>query len=118
MTAHKARTHKTTDPFYLSPEWRRLRAIVLHRDSYRCVICKADVSAKGAARVDHILTRRARPDLELDAGNLRVLCSSCDNQSHREKPGGGYQRQERIVIRGHDANGQPLDPNHPWNRQG
>lgn len=109
---------KRADPFYLSKTWRALRALVLKRDGYRCVICKADVSAKGAARVDHIKPRSTHKHLELDPSNLRVLCSRCDAQSHRERPRGlgGGPREERIQVVGSTATGWPVDPTHPWNR--
>lgn len=103
------RTPKRADPFYLSIEWRTLRAFILRRDGYRCVICKCDVSGKGEARVDHILPRSTHPRLALDPSNLRVLCVLHDQQGHRERArGGGGQRDERFVIRGTDAEGWPL----------
>jgi len=56
----------------------------------RCIgiagaVCGVSVPGKGESRVDHIKTRRDRPDLALVLGNLRTLCASCDNQAHREK---------------------------------
>ncbi|MGC2853944.1 HNH endonuclease [Novispirillum sp. DQ9] len=101
---------KRADPFYLSPAWRKLRAQAIKRDGHRCVVCGKDVSGKGAARVDHIKTRRERPDLALDLSNLRTLCSAHDNQGHREKGAGGGPRREAFVVRGCDADGWPLDP--------
>ena len=107
---------KLADPFYLGREWRSLRAFVLRRDGYRCVVCKLDVSGKGEARVDHIKLRSTHPRLALDPSNLRTLCKLHDNQGHREKGSGSRQRDERFVIRGTDLDGWPLDPQHPWHR--
>ncbi len=78
------------------------------------MICGADVSARGAARVDHIKPRSRYPELAWSLDNLRTLCSGCDNQSHREKAMPGYrgERIERVVIRGFDRHGVPLDPNY------
>jgi 5-methylcytosine-specific restriction endonuclease McrA len=73
------------DPFYSTPEWRDLRRRALKRDRYRCVLCAADLRKLGSSRVDHILSRRARPDLALVLANLRSLCASCDNRQSREK---------------------------------
>lgn len=101
---------KRPDPFYTSPPWRKLRAQALKRDGHRCVVCGRDVSDKGAARVDHIEPRSVRPDLELTLSNVRTLCTEHDNQSHREKAGGGGPRREAFVIRGCDADGWPLSP--------
>lgn len=110
------RQRKIADPFYSSPAWRQLRRQALQRDGERCVVCGVDVSAPGAARVDHIKTRRERPDLELALSNVRTLCSTHDNQGHREKRTGASSRDERFVIAGCDQNGLPADPNHPWRK--
>jgi len=99
---------KRADPFYTAPAWRALRRAALRRDGYRCVVCDCDVSAPGAARVDHIKTRRERPDLALVLANVRTLCPEHDNQAHREKGQGGGPRVERFVLRGCDADGWPL----------
>ncbi len=73
------------DPFYQAPAWRELRKRALKRDRYRCVLCGADLRKLGTSRVDHILPRRRRPDLELVLSNLRSLCAPCDNQQAVEK---------------------------------
>ena len=109
--------YKRADPFYRSSEWRHLRAAIVRRDGFKCVVCGADVSASGAATVDHIKPRLTHPHLSLDPANLRTLCGSrakggngCDNQSHREKATGAPTRDERFVIRGVDPAGWPIDP--------
>lgn len=110
---------KRANPFYYSAEWRGVRWEALQRDDYRCVVCGADVSGSGQARVDHIKPLSTHPELGLCLDNLRTLCPEHDNQAHREKGrrGSGHGgRQERFEIRGCDASGRPLDPNHPWNR--
>lgn len=73
------------DPFYSSPEWRDLRRRALKRDHYRCVLCGAGLRKPGSSRVDHIESRRRRPDLALVLINLRSLCATCDNRQSREK---------------------------------
>lgn len=100
--------------FYDTPEWKALRRLALIRDGYRCTVCRCDVRGKGKARVDHIHSIRARPDLALVLSNVRTLCCLHDNQAHREKPKGNGQRDARFVIRGADASGMPIDPGHPW----
>ncbi len=72
-------SRKRADPFYYSKEWRKARASCLRRDKYRCVNCGQSVRAKGAARIDHIRSRRQYPDLALFLPNLRTLCVACDN---------------------------------------
>lgn len=108
-------TIKKTDPFYYSPAWKSARLEALKRDHFRCIICGVYVGGKGDSRVDHIKTRRDRPDLELNLSNLRSFCALHDNQAHREKGGGGGARIERFS--GCDADGWPLDPvrrEMPW----
>lgn len=108
-----------SDSFLTSRAWRFLRRLALERDHYRCVECKVDVSAPGAARVDHIKPRSTHPELARELSNIRTLCTRCDNQAHREKGAkvktGG--RRERIAITGFRADGSPIDPNHHWNRK-
>lgn len=114
-SAEAARGVKRADPFYLSPEWRKLRLVTLQRDGYRCVVCRRNVSGKGESRVDHIKPRRDHPELALVLSNLRTLCPEHDNQAHREKGrAGGGPRDERFRVRGCDAAGWPIDPAHPW----
>src|SRR3954451_20655719 len=105
---------------YYSSEWRQLRREELIRDGYRCVVCGADVSAPGAATVDHRKPRKTHPHLGMEPSNLRMLCRSrrqggngCDNQAHREKGSGGGERIERFVIQGCDADGWPSKPGPP-----
>jgi len=73
------------DPFYATAEWRDLRRQALKRDRYRCVLCGADLRKLGSSRVDHIESRRRRPDLALVLANVRSLCAPCDNRQSREK---------------------------------
>lgn len=103
------------DRYYDTRQWRELRAAVLHRDCHTCVTpgCR-----KRAEVVDHIVPRKQGGSDSV--ANLRSLCRSCDNQSHREKPAGGPKtgaRVERVVVPGCTASGLPIDPAHPWNRR-
>lgn len=101
-------TSGNPDPFYNTPQWRALRKQALIRDCYRCVVCQRDVHHKGQSRVDHIVSRRQRPDLSLVLSNVRTLCPSCDNKRHAEKGGS--------AVHGVALDGTPLDPSHPWNQ--
>lgn len=103
------RDHKRADPFYYSPAWRSLRIVILKRDGYRCVICKVDVSAKGAARIDHIKPRAMHPELAMEPSNLRSLCVDHDQQIKERTAGRDDRKQGGVpVIRGCDADGWPL----------
>lgn len=54
--------------------WRQIRATVLARDGYSCVVCGAR-----ATQVDHVVPRAAGGSD--DRANLRSLCGTC----HRAK---------------------------------
>jgi 5-methylcytosine-specific restriction protein A len=93
--------------FYHSTEWYSARARVLARDRYQCQACRVSVRAKGAAHVDHIASRRSRPDLSLSLDNLRTLCVSCHSAKTRSMDtatGSGKVRAPRPTI---DINGFP-----------
>jgi 5-methylcytosine-specific restriction endonuclease McrA len=69
---------RKTDPlnFYISKEWRDLRAKFL-RDFYpRCMNC----GSCERISVDHIKPRSLYPELELDYENLQVLCTPCNSR--------------------------------------
>ena len=110
----RQRHPKVTDSFYKSKRWRTVRRFALERDLYQCVVCGADVSAPGAARVDHVKERSTHPELELDIDNLRTLCVLHDQQSHREKGGTPdaprTERVERFAFKGVDRDGWPVRP--------
>ena len=65
--------------FLQTPEWRRLRYDVLRANDGRCELCgrnKHQLPPGEYLNVDHIESRKARPDLALDLTNLAVLCSA------------------------------------------
>jgi len=106
--------HKQVKPLYKSAEWRRVRELVLRRDGYRCVVCGALVAGKGQARIDHRKSVESYPHLIFVLDNLRTLCATCDNQSHREKGGNPDRpraarepRNERFLVKGVRLDGQP-----------
>lgn len=65
-----------SDAFLASFEWRRLRYKALTIYGRRCMCCGA---TEGKLVVDHIKSRRLRPDLALHLGNLQVLCDACNH---------------------------------------
>ena len=97
------------DLFYQSPAWRALRRQALKRDRYRCVLCRASLRAPGSSRVDHIESRRRRPELELELSNLRSLCASCDNRQSQEK----LERRDKPRFERVDADGMTA----AWRRE-
>ncbi|MFN6254154.1 MAG: HNH endonuclease [Acetobacteraceae bacterium] len=85
-----------SDPYYISKEWRALRASILRRDGHRCAVAGCPNRASVA---DHIKPRR-------DGGadtpeNLRSLCEHHHNVRRR----GGWRG-----AAGCDPDGWPLPP--------
>ena len=76
-----------SDRYYGTADWKRLRSAHLASHPL-CVICHGAGLVVGAVVVDHIIPTRDRPDLMLDAGNLRSLCRRCHDQ-HGARTGGG-----------------------------
>ena len=76
-----------TDGFYSSRPWYKARARVLKACDYRCAMCSVSVYGKHMAHVDHIVARKARPDLALDLNNLQVLCVKCHNSAKQKHEG-------------------------------
>lgn len=65
--------------FLQTPEWRRVRYDVLRANDGRCELCgrnKHQLPPGEFLNVDHIQSRKARPDLALRVTNLAVLCSA------------------------------------------
>ena len=81
------RSERKGDPFYLTKEWEALRSKRLRMDRFRCAHCNALCLGKGkgmpSPQVDHIKTRKDRPDLALDIDNLRTLCHPCHSKRTR-----------------------------------
>jgi len=70
-------SEKKTDPFYVSKEWRKLRAVKI-KDKPYCEYCQGVVTK--ASVVDHVLPRRYYPELSLSIYNLKSSCNRCHNQ--------------------------------------
>lgn len=99
--------------YYHSAHWKRLRDACLDRDNHCCVVkgCK-----QPGVVADHIETRSRSPIPtpadRLD--NLRTLCLQHDAQVKEQN---GIRKQGgKFRIKGCDADGRALDPDHAWNR--
>lgn len=81
-----------TNPFYLSPAWRRLRRRVLAADKYECQDCKARGRYTRANTVHHVMHLDEHPELALsetyqdetgaEHRQLVSLCHDCHEQQH------------------------------------
>lgn len=100
------------NPHLLTPQWKALRAYILERDNYTCVVpgCLEE-----ATIVDHIKARNAGGTDDPD--NLRSLCSIHDKQVKEFKRGKPFRRLGGVIPSPCDSNGMPLDPKHPWHRK-
>lgn len=73
---------KHLQAFYHTKEWRVVRQIVLSRDSYLCVMCKAQI----ANEVDHINPRcTTSKDEWLNPNNLQSLCKKCHSAKTKKE---------------------------------
>jgi 5-methylcytosine-specific restriction enzyme A len=64
--------------FYASPRWTKLRDLVRAEEPL-CRSCLKAGRVSPTEAVDHVLDRKARPDLALDRDNLQGLCKACHN---------------------------------------
>ncbi len=88
-----------------SAEWRRIRAQVLAEQPL-CSECMKHDRIAAAVDVDHVDGDSHNQSRE----NLTGLCRACHStKTAREQNGSA-------TVFGCDINGQPLDPDHPWNR--
>jgi 5-methylcytosine-specific restriction enzyme A len=107
MRKEEAMPHPTnTRSLYESTRWRqRVRKQVLHNAGHQCARCGTDLSNAGKyAHVHHVIPTEHAPQLAFSPLNLEALCVRCHNKAHGR--GGAH---------GCDVNGNPLDPDHPWN---
>ena len=106
------------NPYYHSAHWKALKRAAHERDGWRCTVpgCRTPLHELTA---DHINARpRGVPTpTPFDVlSNLRTLCGNHD-RSIKERADGTRKGGGRLIVRGCDANGRPLDPNHPWNKR-
>lgn len=72
------RAHKKPEHFYESREWLTLRYEALRIHGRQCQLCGAGPKTGKVLHVDHIKPRSKYPELQLDIGNLQVLCKDCN----------------------------------------
>lgn len=66
---------KTTTQRGYGQSWRKLRKIILERDSYLCQQCKRRGTVRAATEVDHIIPKFKGGDDDHD--NLEAICKQC-----------------------------------------
>jgi 5-methylcytosine-specific restriction endonuclease McrA len=100
---------------YNHPAWQPLRKAVFLRDGYVCQWpgCGKPLIGKGNAPdapvAHHKRDHKGDLKLFLDKQNIMATCKECHDGAIQRATHRGY-------IAGHDENGRPIDPDHPWNR--
>ncbi|HEY1723971.1 MAG TPA: HNH endonuclease signature motif containing protein [Steroidobacteraceae bacterium] len=87
--------------------WRTARARFL-RQHPLCTYCQRQGFTVAATCVDHIVPHRGDLVLFWDETNWQSLCQPCHDGAKAELERTGKQ------LRGCDAGGAPVDPQHPW----
>jgi len=88
-TPFRGRRDETTQKFYHSSAWRKVRKLYIEANPL-CVECMKDNKLIKADVVDHIIRYRDKPELGLDVNNLQSLCHYHHNsKSGKESRGGG-----------------------------
>lgn len=96
-------------PLYNRKEWHRLRTAQL-RDEPLCRMCQSAGQVGAASVVDHITPHKGDEELFFDRGNLQSLCKTHHDSAKQKAESRGVQEI------GSTASGEPLDPNHHWNK--
>jgi len=100
---------------YDTTQWRKLRARKLKTNPL-CEPCMKRGKLTPANTVDHNVAVEAGGPAFPPLDGLTSMCPSCHNlkTNAKDRP----DRKGRGLVRGCDLNGNPLDPDHPWNSQG
>lgn len=85
--------------FYESRAWQNLRYLVLRASQGRCELCGSCKADGAVLQVDHIKPRSTHPQLELERGNLQVLCRSC-NLGKSNKDTIDWREPRLRIVRG------------------
>lgn len=93
--------------WYKTARWLRMRAAQLRREPL-CRYCMERGRTTAATVADHRTPHRGDRALFFDADNLQSLCKPCHDGAKKSLEMTGS-------LRGADADGTPLDPNHHWN---
>lgn len=103
---------------YNTQRWKRVRLLHLQRSPF-CLDCHASGLLVLASVVDHVQPISAGGPAFPGPDGLRSLCPSCHSQKTARgiEAGGAQTTRARQPRKGCDANGNPLDPRHPWHEE-
>jgi 5-methylcytosine-specific restriction protein A len=91
-------------------QWERARSLYLTLNPY-CCMCAEQGRVTVANVVDHITPHRGDLALFWDEENWASLCKLHHDSAKQAEEKRGY-------IIGSDVRGMPIDPQHPWYRDG
>ena len=90
---------KTTDPFYHSGKWQRLRAAVLRRDGYMCRESRRYGKRAEATTVHHVFPREEFPEYQWEPWNLISLAGDVHDQMHDRVTGALTEKGMELLRR-------------------
>lgn len=93
-------------PYYHTARWRRARRVFLAAHPL-CVLCEAAGRDTPATVADHIKPHHGDYDLFWSQDNWQAVCPTCHSGTKRIEEKHGYSQAA-------GADGNPLDPRHPW----
>ena len=101
--------------YYQSSHWKALKKACHERDGWKCVVPGCTSPRGKGLTCDHIETRPnvSYPTPADVLPNTRTLCDFHDRQI-KEKADGERRKGGVATVKGCDADGWPLDPNHSW----
>jgi AAA domain-containing protein/HNH endonuclease len=102
---HSSHLRYPTLPDHYGRRWRKIRRQHLAQNPL-CATCLAQGKVIPAAIVDHVTPHHGDVNAYW-TGPLQSLCELCHKSTKAEVERNGYH----TAI---GANGEPLDPNHPW----
>jgi hypothetical protein len=95
---------------YDSAQWDKLRKYQLMQRPL-CQLCSDKGLVQEAHHVHHLEQHHGDP-VKFFFGNIISVCDRCHDTTIRQQERGRYKCSTEI-----NANGEPVDPNHPWWKQ-
>ena len=94
---------------YDSVRWRKFASA--HKAAFPlCILCERQGRTTACQVTDHIKPHNGDPELFWDWDNLQSLCPTCHSGIKAMQDHHGYSQAC-------DADGNPIDHSHPWNKE-
>ena len=90
---------RTTDPFYKTRRWLRLRERVLRRDGYLCQVSKRYGKRTEATTVHHVFPREEFPEYQWEPWNLVSLAGDVHDEMHDRVTGSLTEKGAELLKR-------------------